>query len=432
MEETLLVPRSAVLQTGERSMVFHRMSNGQLHPMEVVTGLSSGDQVQILSGLREGHVVVASATFLIDAESNLGAAMAGMAGMDHSMMDMGGAGEEHGDGTGHGWDRGGPFRARSWRDMAAGHQPGADDAETSHRLVGQEQVPGPDSGSLRRGGRGSLAMAQIPLEAIPDLSDVQVIIQTDYQGQAPQLVEDQVTYPIASEMLKVPGAQTVRGFSFFGVSFVYIIFEDGTDIYWARSRVLEYLSGIQGRLPEGADVALGPDATGLGWVYQYVLEDTSGTHSLADLRSIQDWFLRYQLTSVPGVSEVASVGGFERMLRGHPGSGSAPGVRHPGALRSWKPSGPRTRTWAPWSWRWRNGSTWSGASDTSRSLGDIESVVLGASRDRYAHPGGRRGRRPAWPPGCGGEWPTWTAEVTWSGASWSCGSVRTLSPPSNG
>lgn len=160
---------------------------------------------------------------------------------------------------------------------------------------------------------GILAISRTPLEAIPDLSDVQVIIQTDYQGQAPRLVEDQVTYPIASEMLKVPGARTVRGYSFFGVSFVYIIFDDGTDIYWARSRVLEYLSGIRGRLPDGADVALGPDATGLGWVYQYVLEDTTGTRSLADLRSIQDWYLRYQLTAVPGVSEVASVGGFERM-----------------------------------------------------------------------------------------------------------------------
>jgi len=159
---------------------------------------------------------------------------------------------------------------------------------------------------------GAIALARTPLEAIPDLSDVQVIIQADYPGQAPQLVEDQVTYPIASEMLKVPDAQTVRGYSFFGVSFVYIIFDDGTDLYWARSRVLEYLSGIRGKLPEGADVALGPDATGLGWVYQYVLEDTTGTHSLADLRSIQDWYLRYQLTSVPGVSEVASVGGFER------------------------------------------------------------------------------------------------------------------------
>ncbi len=159
---------------------------------------------------------------------------------------------------------------------------------------------------------GVLALSRMPLEAIPDLSDVQVIVQTDYPGQAPQLVEDQVTYPIASEMLKVPGAETVRGYSFFGVSFVYVIFDDDTDLYWARSRVLEYLSGIRGQLPEAADAALGPDATGLGWVFQYVLEDSTGTRSLADLRSIQDWFLRYQLTSVPGVSEVASVGGFER------------------------------------------------------------------------------------------------------------------------
>ncbi len=160
---------------------------------------------------------------------------------------------------------------------------------------------------------GIVALRRTPLEALPDLSDVQVIVQTDYAGQAPQIVEDQVTYPIATEMLKVPGAQTVRGYSFFGVSFVYVIFEDGVDLYWARSRVLEYLSAIRGKLPREADLALGPDATGLGWVYQYVLEDTSGTRSLADLRAIQDWYLRYQLTAVPGVSEVASVGGFERM-----------------------------------------------------------------------------------------------------------------------
>ncbi len=160
---------------------------------------------------------------------------------------------------------------------------------------------------------GVLAMRETPLEALPDLSDVQVIVRTDYAGQAPQIVEDQVTYPVASEMLKVPGAQTVRGYSFFGTSFVYIIFEDGTDLYWARSRVLEYLSAIRGKLPEHADPSLGPDATGLGWVYQYALEDTSGTMSLADLRSYQDWYLRYQLTAVPGVSEVASVGGYERV-----------------------------------------------------------------------------------------------------------------------
>jgi Cu(I)/Ag(I) efflux system membrane protein CusA/SilA len=160
---------------------------------------------------------------------------------------------------------------------------------------------------------GVVVMQRIPLEALPDLSDVQVIVQTDYPGQAPQIVEDQVTYPVASEMLKVPGAQTVRGYSFFGVSFVYVIFEDGVDLYWARSRVLEYISAIRGELPSDAELQLGPDATGLGWVFQYVLEDTTGTKSLADLRSLQDWYLRYQLTAVPGVSEVASVGGFERM-----------------------------------------------------------------------------------------------------------------------
>jgi Cu(I)/Ag(I) efflux system membrane protein CusA/SilA len=160
---------------------------------------------------------------------------------------------------------------------------------------------------------GIVAMRSTPLEAIPDLSDVQVIVRTDYAGQAPQIVEDQVTYPVASEMLKVPGARTVRGYSFFGTSFVYVIFDDGTDLYWARSRVLEYLSAIRGRLPDQAQPSLGPDATGLGWVYQYALVDTTGTWSLADLRSYQDWYLRYQLTAVPGVSEVATVGGYEQV-----------------------------------------------------------------------------------------------------------------------
>ena len=160
---------------------------------------------------------------------------------------------------------------------------------------------------------GILAMRSTPLEALPDLSDAQVIVRTDYAGQAPQIVEDQVTYPIASEMLKVPGADVVRGYSFFGTSFVYIIFDDDTDLYWARSRVLEYLSSIRGRLPPAAQPSLGPDATGLGWVYQYVLVDTTGTWSLAELRSYQDWYLRYQLTAVPGVSEVASIGGYEQV-----------------------------------------------------------------------------------------------------------------------
>ena len=162
---------------------------------------------------------------------------------------------------------------------------------------------------------GIIAVRRTPLEALPDLSDVQVIVQADYSEQAPRIVEDQVTYPIAAEMLKVPGAKTVRGYSFFGVSFVYVIFEDGTDLYWARSRVLEYLSGLGQKLPANVKPTLGPDATGLGWIYQYALEDTTGRMDLAQLRSLQDWYLRYALTAVPGVSEVASLGGFEKQYQ---------------------------------------------------------------------------------------------------------------------
>jgi Cu(I)/Ag(I) efflux system membrane protein CusA/SilA len=160
---------------------------------------------------------------------------------------------------------------------------------------------------------GVYALRIAPLDAIPDLSDVQVIVFTEYPGQAPQVVEDQVTYPITTQMLAVPFAKVVRGYSFFGLSFVYVIFEDGTDMYWARSRVLESLNYVSSRLPRGVTPALGPDATGVGWAYMYAL--TSKSHSLGDLRSIQDWFLKYELTSVPGVSEVASVGGFVKQYQ---------------------------------------------------------------------------------------------------------------------
>lgn len=157
-----------------------------------------------------------------------------------------------------------------------------------------------------------LSVRQLPLDAIPDLSDVQVIVRTPYAGQAPQIVEDQVTYPITTRMLAVPKAKAVRGFSMFGDSFVYVLFEDGTDLYWARSRVLESLSQVRSELPEGVEPQLGPDATGVGWVYQYALIDRSGRNDLAELRSLQDWRLRFELQRVPGVAEVASVGGFVR------------------------------------------------------------------------------------------------------------------------
>ncbi len=161
---------------------------------------------------------------------------------------------------------------------------------------------------------GIFLIFNTPVDAIPDLSDVQVIILTEYSGQAPQVVEDQVTYPLTTAMLAVPFAKVVRGYSFFGLSFVYIIFEDGTDLYWARSRVLEYLNYVANRLPQGVTPTLGPDATGVGWVYEYVL-DGGNKYDLQQLRSIQDWFLRYELTSVPGVSEVASIGGYVKQYQ---------------------------------------------------------------------------------------------------------------------
>ena len=162
---------------------------------------------------------------------------------------------------------------------------------------------------------GIWSLRSTPLDALPDLSDTQVIIRTSFPGQAPQIIENQVTYPLASTMLSVPGAKTVRGYSFFGDSFVYVLFEDGTDLYWARSRVLEYLNQAQDRLPDGVTTTLGPDATGVGWIYQYALVDRSGKHDLSQLRSIQDWFLKYELKSLPNVAEVATLGGMVKQYQ---------------------------------------------------------------------------------------------------------------------
>ena len=162
---------------------------------------------------------------------------------------------------------------------------------------------------------GVWSVKETPVDALPDLSDVQVIIKTSYPGQAPQVVEDQVTYPLTTAMLSVPKAVTVRGYSFFGDSYVYVIFEDGTDLYWARSRVLEYLNQVSASLPTAASSSLGPDATGVGWVFEYALVDRSGQHDLAQLRSLQDWFLKYELQTVPGVAEVATIGGMVRQYQ---------------------------------------------------------------------------------------------------------------------
>jgi len=162
---------------------------------------------------------------------------------------------------------------------------------------------------------GVYSVLKTPLDALPDLSDVQVIIRTTFPGQAPRIVENQITYPLTTTMLSVPGAKTVRGYSFFGDSFVYVLFEDGTDLYWARSRVLEYLNQVQSRLPPSAKATLGPDATGVGWIYQYALVDRTGTHDASQLRALQDWFLKYELKTVPNVAEVAAVGGMVRQYQ---------------------------------------------------------------------------------------------------------------------
>ena len=162
---------------------------------------------------------------------------------------------------------------------------------------------------------GVQAMRTTPLDAVPDISDVQVIVSTEWTGRSPDLIEDQVTYPLVSALLSTPGVQTVRGVTDFGISYVYVIFEDGTDIYWARSRVVEYLQGIRGQLPDGVNPVIGPDATGVGWVFEYALVDESGQHTLADLRGFQDWYLRYWLAAVPGVAEVASIGGFVKQYQ---------------------------------------------------------------------------------------------------------------------
>ena len=162
---------------------------------------------------------------------------------------------------------------------------------------------------------GVWSLIHISLDALPDISDVQVIVHTDWEGQPPDIIEDQVTYPIVSSLLAAPRVKAVRAQTMLGDSYVFVVFEDGTDPYWARSRVVEYLQQISGRLPQDVHPAIGPDATGAGWVFEYALLDKSGTHSLADLRSLQDWHLRYDLETVPGVSEVATIGGFVRQFQ---------------------------------------------------------------------------------------------------------------------
>ena len=291
MPGRITVPSEAVLNSGERKTVFVDRGNGYLEPREVEIGERIGDRLEILKGLKPGERIVISGNFLIDSESQLKAAAGGMAG---SM-----AGPEQ-----SGAQAAPPRGARMPKPAMinriiefAGHN-----KFLVFILVGFAVVA------------GIWSMFNVPLDAIPDLSDTQVIVYSRWD-RSPDIMEDQVTYPIVTTMLGAPRVKDIRGFSDFGYSFVYIIFEEGTDIYWARSRTLEYLSGVLPRLPQGVTTELGPDATGVGWVFQYALVDKTGKRSLAELRSVQDWFLRYQLRAVPGVAEVAPLGGFVRQYQ---------------------------------------------------------------------------------------------------------------------
>ncbi len=226
-------------------------------------------------------------------------------------------------------------------------------------------------------GGGVWAIRATPIDAIPDLSDVQVIITTNWEGRSPTLVEDQVTYPIVTALVSAPGVKVVRGFSYFDVSFVYVIFQDGTDLYWARSRVLEYLNGLQGRLPANVQPVLGPDATGVGWGFEYALVDRTGGHDLAQLRSLNDWSVQYWLRSVTGVAEVAPVGGYVKQYQIEV---------DPNALQAYNTSIDKLVQAVPAaaSSNGRAASTWSAAVDTS-----IRSAISNRSasgRSPTAHP----------------------------------------------
>ena len=262
---TLVVPADAIVDSGLRKTVFVDRGNGYFEPRLVETGWRIGDDVEVTKGLMPGERIVISGTFFVDSESR-------MKRPEREAM----------------IDRIIDFSVRNKFLVLL--------------LVGAAALA------------GARALRNVPLDAIPDLGDTQVIVYSRWD-RSPDLIEAQVTYPIVTAMLGAPRVKAVRGVSDFGYSFVYVIFEDGTDTYWARTRTLEYLSGVLSRLPPDARTELGPDATGLGWVFQYALVDRSGRHSLADLRSYQDWYLRYYLKAVPGVSEVASLGGFGRQYQ---------------------------------------------------------------------------------------------------------------------
>ena len=389
----LVVPASAVFQSGTRQLVFLDHGNGSLEPKEVTTGPRVGDDFVVLKGLRPHQSIVTSANFLIDSESQLQAAAGSFvppppgAGSNNAPSPNAPSAQANIDfttdpnppnkgantfrvhltGPGNAPVAGADVTVTFY--MAAMPAMGMAAMNTSAKLSDRGNGLYEGSGSLGSGGTwqvtisvqksgqviatkqlrvnatgrhvmlsriievcarnrflvfttvllltlaGIWSLQHVPLDALPDISDVQVIVHTAWAGEPPDVIEDQVTYPIVTSLLAAPHVKAVRAQTMFGDSYVYVVFQDGTDLYWARSRVIEYLQQISGRLPEKVHPSIGPDATGAGWVYEYAIVDKSGKHSLADLRSLQDWHLRYALETVPGVAEVASIGGFVRQYQ---------------------------------------------------------------------------------------------------------------------
>ena len=300
----VVIPDSALIETGVRQIVFVDAGDGSFEPREVKVGVRGDGKAQILSGVKAGENVAVRANFLLDSESKLRAALTKMTGGRRARPSSRRGREIT------------PVSEREMNPRDAG-SPGEPVKESFiQRVIGYCAV---NRYLTLLAVTGLCAFAvytlkEIRLDALPDLSDTQVIVYSRWD-RSPDIIEDQVTYPIVTALLGAPNVKAIRGFSDFGFSYVYVIFQDGTDIYWARSRVLEYLSKIQSRLPKGVQTELGPDATGVGWVYQYALVDNSGTQSLDELRTYQDWTLRYALQSVPGVAEVASIGGFQKQYQ---------------------------------------------------------------------------------------------------------------------
>ena len=342
------IPADAVIDSGTEKVVFVAVGEGKFEPRVLKMGLSDGSRVEVVSGLSLGERVVTRANFLVDSESRLRASLAAVGGGARARS---------------------PWKARAYCLRSVCRRRPTARPERARAMIRRVIRFSAENRYLVIAATmvalvfAWWSMKNIPLDALPDLSDTQVIVYVRWD-RSPDIIEDQVTYPMTTALLGAPKVKAIRGFSDFGFSYVYVIFEDGTDMYWARSRVLEYLSKITSQLPQGVKVELGPDASSVGWVFQYALVDKTGKHSSDELRSYQDWFLRYAVQSVPGVSEVASVGGQVRQYQVTVNPNAAGSLQAAAEQRDRRRSAAGTMTWAGASSSYPAANTWCAAAAT--------------------------------------------------------------------